>query len=279
MNLTLKWIAAAVLAFLLSWAATGQVFLGRPLKPLNASCTPFTTANTAVFDGSSGDGSYHSGSLNSVVDSKTFSFSCWVIFDDDNVDRHIFDITPLGPVNLRFSVVRGSSNALLVQGRNSANTTVLNYTSDTAKLLSGAWHHIFVTANLADVAARHVYIDGSEVTVGTWSDYTDALIDFDITGTASPINWIGINADGMSDALDGALSEMWFDDSYLNDISKFFCAGHPVSLGANGELPTGSAPVFYLSLSGSGNSWLTDSSGNSNNFTVNGGSLGSTTSP
>ncbi len=122
---------------------------------------------------------------------------------------------------------------------------------------------------------RKIYINGvlDAGTVSTFGPNTE-IIDF---VAAVPTWQIGRNAGG--DLANGALAELWLDDVYSNTPTAFVRRAatgvcKPISLGATGNLPTGSAPALYLSLNGSGasvgaaNGWAVDSSGNNNGFTV-----------
>ncbi|SDF83853.1 hypothetical protein SAMN05660686_02485 [Thalassobaculum litoreum DSM 18839] len=69
----------------------------------------------------------------------------------------------------------------------------------------------------------------------------------------------------------GELSDVWFDDAYHADLSGFFdtATGKAKDLGANGELPTGTAPTAYWPLNAADPG--RDASGNGNTLTVNSG--------
>ncbi len=116
-------------------------------------------------------------------------------------------------------------------------------------------------------------MDGTSVAV-TWATYTNDTIDL---VPSTPYRAL-FNSDGSSSLL-AFLSEVWFDDSYNDQVCYFYCGGHPATLGATGGLPNGAAAACYYSLSGNDASWFTDSSGNGNSWGFVSGTKSHTTSP
>ena len=235
---------------------------------------PSLTANTAVFDGT-GDLLKKTTAITGIADGQAFTMSFWMKADVDGTLYRIFYITT-STTPSRFRVFRTVGNTIEMVGNNVATTTVLEATTAATVTAAMGWTHVYIAIDLSNTSNRHIYINGTEDASVTWTTYNTAgVIDFDATLPQSTIG-----SDGAEDGkLAGALAELWFDDSYFNDPTKFRnAANHPISLGATGNTPTGAAPVLYLSLNGAGNSWATDSSGNANTFTVT-GTLGTTTSP
>lgn len=262
-------LATVLLLLALATPARGQ-FLIDPYRY-------YQVAHTAVFDGTN-DFARFSTSLTGVANSKTFTMAFWIRIDGTDPAGKFYRIwflQTLTDPNLWLTRAVSPVHTLSIQARNAANTTILN--ADTSKLLTttNGWTHIYLAIDLANSSNRHIYFDGVEDSSVTWTTYTDDTIELTNGGGVSTT--IGADASNLG-PLEGALAEFWFDDTYFNDPTKFISGGYPVPLGANGQLPTGSAPVLYLSRAGSGNTWATDSSGNGNNFTVT-GSLGSTTTP
>lgn len=255
--------------------------LGDTFIPAFRVCTSpqYTTANTAVFDGSAGDGLYtEPNTLTAMGDSKAFTLSFWLNPTASGSVYQIINGSRSGLGALRFLVTKHTDETISVTGWNSGGSSILAFFSELTVSI-GVWNHVYIAIDLANSANRHVYINGVDDTTITWTTYTDDTIQFNVAGGGSPSYWIGLAANGTSEGLVGALAELWFNDAYLNDVSKFYCSGRPVDVGADGSTPTGSAPALYLSRNGSGNNWRVDSSGNGNTFTVNGGTLGTTTSP
>lgn len=259
-------IISAVL--LLPWLARAQFVI----DPYRFAFT-FTT-NTAVFDGTNDFIRRQSLPLTNIADGQTFTMVFWMKADVDATLYRILYLS-IGSTTSKLRVFRTVGNQIEMVGSNAAGTTVLEATTTSTVTAAMGWVHVYIAIDLSSTSNRHIYFDGVEDASVTWTTYnTSGIIDLD---ASNPSTTIG--ADGSDNGkLAGALAEFWFDDTYFNDPTKFIVAGGPISLGANGNLPTGSAPVLYLSQNGSGDSWATDSSGNGNAFTVT-GALGTTTPP
>ncbi len=209
--------------------------------------------------------------LAGVADSKVFTFSAWVKSNDTG--SGVF-LSIFGPAVEKFYVQFDASLKVQVVGLNAAGSTILNITTDAALSVS-TWHHVLVVIDLTDTAKRKIYVDGASVAI-TVATYTNDTIDLVPT---SPIFTAFNEGNTQAKGLNGALAEMWFDDSYNDNVCYFYCSGKPSTLGTNGELPNGALPAGYWSLSGDALSWRTDSSGNGNNFGAYTGTPGSTTPP
>jgi hypothetical protein len=263
----IKVLIGLILALLAGcWVANGQMLIGRPRKPLGVPCGSFT-ANTAVLDGTT-DFLTRS-SLTGISDGKTFTFSGWFQDTSGNANAHNFFAAGAGYIDIYITI-----HKVVVAARNAAGATILDGVGTVN--IGSSWTHVYVCVDLANSANRHVYVNGVEDSSYLWSTYTNDTIDMTHGSYA-----VGASVAGFS-KFKGAFAEFWFNNTYLDSPSSFVCttAGtHPLDLGTTGQTPTGSSPIFYLSKSGSGNSWATDSSGSGNTFTVNGTALGSTTSP
>ncbi|MBK7586397.1 MAG: hypothetical protein IPI67_40190 [Myxococcales bacterium] len=112
---------------------------------------------------------------------------------------------------------------------------------------TASWHHVLFSADLSDPNTRHLYLDGvSSITVDF---YSHTLMD----NTGSQWGVFGDNGGNLK--YKGEVAEMWLamgtyvDFSLAANRAKFRDAnGKPVDLGASGALPTGTAPMIYLSL-------------------------------
>lgn len=251
--------------------------LGNPsslaiLKP--ASGAAGFTANTAVFDGSN-DYMRQTTAWTGLADSKVFTLSSWVKFEGgDGVQQTIAVIHSGTSSRLLFD--KTAANKLHCEGRDSGGSIQLAFTCDTSLTVASGWTHVYVCIDLANQPNSKVYFNGV-LDSTTWTTHNDATLD--LVPSSFPRETIGGNSGSTPiTLLNGALAEFWFDNVYLDDVGKFASGGSPISLGANGETPTGSAPAVYYSLVGSGDSWAGDSSGNGNNATVT-GALGTTTPP
>ena len=144
----------------------------------------------------------------------------------------------------------------LLLARGSGNNVAIN----------GQWNHWMGSWN---GTSGHVYINGTSYAPSSLSSgtipWSSGLIDMRVGGTSvyTPFN--------------GSMAEFYLNDVYI-DLSqasnreKFYDAQNlPVSLGDNGELPTGSTPLVYFKLNyndGVGN--LGNNLGSAGNYTVTG---------
>jgi hypothetical protein len=228
-------------------------------------------AVTAVFDGTNDWMRLTSSGPTGLADGKTFTLSAWVkINGADGSSQILTDFGVGGTV--RLLIHRNTSNVIRLLGLNAAAAVILDVAGSTAVTSATGWFHLYVCIDLANTSNRKIYIDGVADTL-TVTTYTNDSIDF--VGT-NYIYSIAADVDAVP-VFKGniALSELWFNDSYLDDVSKFATDNCPISLGSDGSTPTGSAPVFYLK--GEGNAFNVNS-GTGGNFTVS-GSLTTTTPP
>jgi hypothetical protein len=233
-------------------------------------------ANAVAFDGVN-DYLTRGAGLTGAADSKMFTFSAWLKTNADGVAYEWFNaLTTVGGSTALFRVVKQTSDRIALIGANSAQVTIVELRSaiDSVEAADG-WVHILASCDLADTAKRHLYIDDvSDLAVVT---YTDDTIDFTFADWA-----VGAKASGTS-KLNGDLADLWFEDGLYTDFSvaanrrKFITASlKPVYLGANGEIPTGTSPIVFLS--GATASWEANK-GTGGGFTENGALTDAATSP
>lgn len=198
----------------------------------------------------------------------TFTFSCWVnLTAGDGELALVFSGREGGGIRLNAS--RRADNKFQIASA-PAGTSVQNIGAFSVNsYVSGTgWHHFLAAA---DASRVDLVIDGT---------------DFSTTPTRNPGTIPFSVMDSYFVQSGGAriddLAEVWLDDSYMDvrDSSvyrKFIsAAGKPVSLGANGSKPTGSAPLIYLR--GPAASVATNK-GTGGDFTVTGTLTDASTSP
>lgn len=216
-------------------------------------------ANTAVMDGSFDYGT--NGTQNGWVDGPAFTWNGWV-------NRSGGDGTLQGiirNVNGRFLIEITAANQVRVHCATTGGTTSIEINSTNTITSASGYVWLNICMDTSDPTHHHIYWNGVDdnSTVATFN-----------TGSNIDLNNVGIlfgttSSSGLN-KLVATTAEFWLKASYLNSPGSFASAGHPVSLGLNGELPAGTPPQFYYSLSGSGNSWANDSSGNANHLVVTG---------
>jgi hypothetical protein len=155
-----------------------------------------------------------------------------------------------------------SSSGIVVRAYNTSNVQVLLATVSFASgYADNEWLHIAMSFDLSSVSNRQILVDGVAASV-TYTTYLDGTIKW----ASNPFE---VARSGGS-YYDGEISDFWFDDSYVADLSSFYDTetGKPKFLGATGELPTGSAPLIYLPLYASS---AGTNLGTGGDFTVNSG--------
>lgn len=165
-----------------------------------------------------------------------------------------------GPDNLQARLTDGSSSLFIV----STNTNIIPE-DDTWRHCLLAWDTNFSAGN----KIGQIYVDD----VDRYNGVNDASAAFNVEYNVN--DWgVSNNIVRTSSAyIDGGISELWFDDTYI-DISvkanrrKFISSSkRPVKLGSDGSRPTGSQPAIYLRGNGTG---FNVNSGSGGDFTVTG---------
>jgi len=206
--------------------------------------------NAVAFDGVT-DRLTHSTALSGVSDTKMVTGSFWV--KDNNLGdfNRIFEASTSGAGEFLINI--GVSDQIRFFGDNASGTVILDM--DTSNnTMDGTWKHILFSFDLSDPSRRHIYVDDTS-DLSSASIYIDDFLD--VTGNSN-------NGVGSLGALLGAeLADMWVDFGTYIDLSieenrrKFINAdGQAIDLGADGSLPTGSAPDLFLS--GDTASWHTN---------------------
>jgi hypothetical protein len=143
----------------------------------------------------------------------------------------------------RFSVFFDTNNRLIVSGSNTVPTVILNIESNT-QYTDSNWHRAVISWNLLTGVARF-RIDGAD-DLRAGPTLTNDTIDYTFGGWS-----FAAFADG-SQPFNGELGEMWFNPTQFIDVSifenevRFETSANKVALwGENGELITGTSPIFY----------------------------------
>lgn len=219
--------------------------------------------DVATFDGSA-DYFARGGGLTGAADSKLMTFSAWVYLPGTTSGRLIASVNSLAGGTGRTRVIM-SGNQFSFIGYNAAEAEILNINSPV--LTQGQWHHVVASVDLANTSNRHIYIDGVSA-LNAVVTYTNDTMDFTMA------DWgVGGYPNGTS-LFTGRIAELWFAPGVYIDLSveanrlKFIDQwGRPARLGATGNLPTGSAPLVYLS--GEIDAWSVNK-GTGGNFAANG---------
>jgi hypothetical protein len=231
-------------------------------------------AGAVDFDGTN-DYLTRGAGLTGAADSKLWTGSLWINSDADGLFYMLIAAsTTVGGSTLRIFVYKGTTNRLIVSGRNPAGTTIVDIQSAANSIeAADGWVHAMWSCDLADTAKRHVYInDADQTAIAT---YTNDTIDF------TWADWsIGALPNG-TDKLNGQLADvlMWpgvyVDLSVATNRRLFIsAAGKPVEqTAATTVLGT---PAIWLS--GPTVDWHTNKGGGGG-FTENGALTDAATSP
>jgi hypothetical protein len=218
-----------------------------------------------AFDGSA-DYYTRGAGLTGAADSKLMTFSVWVRRRSHLIEIFSSSSSLAGTADRLKIEFSGSDGQVVIVATNSAGTTILGVLSQ-AQLPIGQWSHVLASFDLSDTNKRHLYVN--DVSGLIVADYADDTIDFTVADYA-----VGAYPSGAA-FFEGDIAELWFAPGVYIDFSdeanrrKFISAnGRPVGLGATGNLPTGSAPLVYLS--GNGGHAFETNLGTGGGFTVHG---------
>jgi len=187
-------------------------------------------------------------SLTGITDGKVFTAAFSIKQKDflsDGAYQYVFAIKQTG--SIRFGIRFDTAGNLQVFGANTGGATRLLSLASRAnmKYAENKYIHVAISFDMADPAKRRCFINGQSVFISA-STHDNEALDF-----TTPEYAVGAQT-GPSDFLDGELSDLWFNTSYIDlaTDNPFYDAdtGKPKFLGEFGELPTGSAPLVYLPL-------------------------------
>lgn len=198
-----------------------------------------------------------------LADGKAFTFSFWYNPDsDNNFDGLVTIYNGINTNRLQYRVSDG--NQLIVVGRNSSSTVILDLTSSVTFASGGGWYHIHAFFDLTNASNRGLVINGTADSSATWGTYTNDTID--VVGTSYRY-FVGARAVGTPDQfINGQIAEVFFDDSYISDTTIFRNAttGKPEDLGS-----VGTSAVFHFGALGGGND-IRLNNGTADDMTVSG---------
>ncbi len=197
-------------------------------------------ASGADFDGTN-DWMTRGSDLTGAVDGKKFTVVLWYRIDGgDDATTTGFFITAS-----RFKLEKHSSNNWRLFGRNSSASTILTAVGeDNAVVASATWGCLMASGDLATPGSGRMYRNDI-------SDYSEtAFVDDTLDYTVGDVG-IGGQIDGTA-KFNGCLAEIYVNlvtnidfDVEANRRRFISPAGKPVSLGADGSGPTGTAPIGY----------------------------------
>jgi hypothetical protein len=240
---------------------------------------PTLIADAADFDGTN-DYILKGSGLTGAVDSKTGIFSAWMRIDGgDGADQALLEGYTSGSLNLR--IRRQANNKfgfILTPNTGGDGINGIYMQTVNTYLASATWLHVLMSWDLGAVVS-HMYIN--DVSDKAVSYIGDALGDY--THTA----WGLMSGSSGLPFFNGCAAEFYFAPNQYLDFSieanrrKFITtSGKPAYLGADGSIPTGTAPIMYHHLdNGEAVANFATNRGTGGNFTITGTLDTASTSP
>mgnify|MGYP003116263475 CR=1 FL=1 len=215
---------------------------------------------------------YLSMAKSTPTNAKKFTVSVWVKKSGTSSSSGYYIIDSNGAASGSECPVAFDSNQKLRFGEYNSGD-VFNFICNAVSRDPNGWMHVVVAGDSTQSTASNrvkIYING-ELQSGTGS-YPSQNHDFGLTKGSSSFN-IGRWLSGTSRYFDGAMSHFHFMDGYVYDPTPF---GETDSTTGEWKIKESVTGVTYgnngFFILKDGNS-VTDQSGNSNNFTVGGGTL------
>lgn len=186
--------------------------------------------------------------ITGMVDSKVGVFAVWFYYAGSNI-QVILNIDASNTENGRFSVSIDNNNRIAVGATRTSFGTVIAWSSDNASpVTKNSWHHLLMAWD-TDADVLYAYVDDVDVWTNTTALINNAAIEYSRTGCEVQI----AGGDLIGAPWRECLAQVWFDSNNFLDITvesnrrKFISSSAgPISLGPDGSLPLGTAPLIYL---------------------------------
>jgi hypothetical protein len=203
---------------------------------------------------------------------KIWTFSTWLKRTQIGSTGHFFSATSSGSTFPTLEIAITSGGAFLVAEYNGSGYNV-NLTSTSLYRDPNAWYHFVVAVDTTQATSSDrvkIYVNGTQITEFSTSTYYSQNLDTPVNNTY--LHAIGRNAtSGESATLESLLAHTHLIDGTAYDASAFGETDATTGIWKAKTAPsvTYGTNGFFLKFENSG-SMGTDSSGNANNFTVNG---------
>jgi len=213
----------------------------RPLQQEIEVNVPFNfTAQSTSFNGTTSRLS--SSSLDISPKGNSFLFSAWFYLPTTWASSLAFFNVRIASGNEIAKITTTGSNRLVFVA-----SGVGNYATPTNTFGADQWHHLMwhVNANAGADTRHQILVDGATLLNG--SDASAAVLAL----STDNIGRMALGYDNSANYTEMSLGHVWFDTGVgLFDLSDqnnvdLFAGNAPISLGANGELPFGTPPIFY----------------------------------
>lgn len=183
--------------------------------------------------------------LTGAADGGKGIISLWVNTDTDGTAPAIYDQN--GQSHVQITIDASNRFSILTSDSTGVQAPIFMRSSTDSVLAADGWVHILASWDCTLATPEyHLYISDVE-DANTLGSPQQANIDY------TESTYILMARDAAAGKFDGCVAEFYFNQAEFLDFSveanrrKFIDAsGKPVSLGDNGETPTGTSPIIYL---------------------------------
>ena len=216
---------------------------------------------------------YLSRTIGTATDNKKATFSFWIKRGRiTNRQMFVRIINPSSTAAYSYIEFDGTTDTLTYDDFDGSSTRITRSTSQVFRDVS-SWYHIVISVDTTQATGSDrakVYVNGEQVT--SFASTSDATQNYVLTGqTNGKTFYIGAAGDVPSLYFDGSMAHFHFIDGTAYDASTFGETDATTGIWKPKTAPsvTYGTNGFFLKFENSG-AFGTDSSGNANNFTVNG---------
>lgn len=216
---------------------------------------------------------YLTRTVGTATNNKKATFSFWIKRGTvTNRQMFVRIIDPSSTASYSYIEFDGTSDTLTYDDYDGSSTRITRTTNQVFRDVS-AWYHIVISVDTTQATGSDrakVYINGSQVT--SFAGTSDATQNYVLTGqTSGKTFYIGAAGDVSNLYFDGSMTHFHFIDGTQYAASTFGETDATTGIWKPKTAPsvTYGTNGFFLKFENSG-SMGTDSSGNANNFTVNG---------
>ena len=201
---------------------------------------------TAQMNGTS-NGIQRGADLTGVTNGKAGTISMWWNFTGASSGTQILWMSRNNnTIGNTVQVIRYPSGGIGFTAANSSGTWIADFSESSASCAAAGLYHIFVSWDLSVSNKAYIYINGVARTIN-FSTFTNDTIQYSVPNHG----FGGTLYSPFSPTTPGMLGQAYINFSTFIDpttsISYFYGGtATPVSLGASGQLPTGSSPIVYL---------------------------------
>jgi len=216
---------------------------------------------------------YLTRTVETATDNKKATFSFWIKRGTvTNRQMFVRIINPSSTASYSYIEFDGTADTLTYDDYDGSSTRITRSTSQVFRDTS-AWYHIVISVDTTQATGSDrakVYVNGEQIT--SFASTSDATQNYVLTGqTSGKTFYIGAAGDVPGLYFDGSMAHVHFIDGTAYDADTFGETDSTTGIWKPKTAPsvTYGTNGFFLKFASSG-SMGTDSSGNSNTFTVNG---------